>query len=350
MTSTPYIPLEYRDGRLRWIDQTKLPQELLYRESADWRDVVAAIQRLELRGAPLLGIAGAYAVVLLLNGLSKTKQIFNDLDDDELQQLTEIGRARPTAVNLMIAVQRLLDAIRQNPQEDFREVALHEAEKIADYERKACEKISHFGATHLRDCKTFLTHCNTGPLATGGMGTAFGVVMECYRRNILVQVFATDTQPLRQGARLTVWEFQQWGVPVTLIPDTAAAGLLRSGTIDAVVVGADRVTRNGDFANKVGTAGLAGIAHLTNTPFYSAFPWSTIDANLLYGSEISIEERSPQEVLGTLGYPIGQEPPVWNPAFDVTPHTWVSGYITDRGVFTRDTFTQQIAAPAAETE
>ncbi len=345
MVTPPYIPLEWCGDRLRWIDQTALPAHLNYKESKRVEDVEEAIRRLEIRGAPLIGITALYAGALYIAGNAPNSRC-KQLQSVHFDRLQEIGRVRPTAVNLMNAVTHLLRELESNPDRLALDVVMSVASSLHNYERHACQKIAKNGAQLLTDNSAILTHCNTGPLATGGLGTALGVIL--YAVNELgkkLTVYATETGPLRQGARLTVWELKQWGVPVTLIPDSAVASLLSTEKISAVIVGADRVARNGDFANKIGTAGIAANAQLAGVPFYTAFPWTTVDSGIDSGSSIPIEFRSGEEVWNNAGYTESNHPSVWNPAFDVTPSERVTNFITDRGVFTRDTFATYLTQP-----
>ncbi len=338
MIEPTYQPIEWRDGKVRWIDQTLLPTELCYRQSDRVEEIEAAIKTLAIRGAPLIGIAALYAAALALRPWSNLH--CKELTSDQLGRIRQIAQVRPTAVNLMNAIDRLLIKIAAHSDENAFEIALQEAIALHRYEIEACWSIARNGADLLPSNGTVLTHCNTGPLATGGIGTALGIILYAVKeQGKALQVFATETGPLRQGARLTVWELQQWGIPVTLIPDTAAASLIRTTRLDAIVVGADRVTVNGDFANKIGTCGLAGMAKHAGVKFYTAFPWSTIDPEMANGNLIPIELRHSTEVLQATRFPELQQPAVWNPAFDVTPNDWVTGYITDRGYFEHDRFT-----------
>jgi len=281
------------------LDQTLLPAEerVLRVTTAD--ELIAAIQRLAVRGAPAIGVAGAFGVVL---------------DPDAAER---IASARPTAVNLRWAVERVLAA-----EDREAEAQLIHAEEVA-----ACEAIGEFGRAELRDAERILTVCNAGRLATVGIGTALAPVYAKARAGEPVEVFACETRPLRQGARLTAWECREAGVPVTVLVDGAAAALLASGRVDAVITGCDRVAANGDVANKIGTYALAVAARHHGIPFYVAGPRSTLDPATPTGAEIEIEQRDPSE--------LGVEGAAWNPAFDVTPAELITGLITDAGVINR---------------
>jgi methylthioribose-1-phosphate isomerase len=322
--------LERSGRKLRHIDQTALPGQLVYKETGDYRDVIAAIKRLEIRGAPAIGIAAAYALAIAADHLDG--YLFDDLD----RIGGEIKAARPTAVNLFWAVDRVLDKMRPLGQIEAREAARllwTEAEAIHAEDREMCARIGKFGADLIKESATVLTHCNTGALATGGIGTALGVIYTCRDQGKRIRVFADETRPLLQGARLTAWELQHEGIDVTLICDNVAGMLMRQGKIDAVLVGADRIARNGDTANKIGTYSVAVLAKEHGIPFYVAAPSSTFDHHIASGADIVIEERSAQEV--TEGFGQLTAPPeikVYSPAFDVTPNEYITAFITDQGI------------------
>jgi methylthioribose-1-phosphate isomerase len=314
------------------IDQTKLPAscEVLRLSTVD--AAIDAIRRLAVRGAPAIGVCGALAVVLGLDEARPTSRAGALAALDEI--VTRVGSARPTAVNLSWAVRRVRDAAAEgSTPAAIRERALAEARRILDEDREACRRIGEHGRAELASASRILTHCNAGRLATLGWGTALGVVYAKAAAGEPVQVFACEARPLLQGARLTAWELMDAGIEVTLIADSAAAPLLGSGRVDVVIVGADRIAANGDTANKIGTLALALGARHAGIPFYVAAPGSTFDLATPSGDTIVIEERPADEVRrwqGGLVAPI--DVPVWNPAFDVTPHELVTGYITDVGV------------------
>jgi methylthioribose-1-phosphate isomerase len=297
---------------LEIIDQTRLPEEevVLRLRTAD--EVIDAIRRLAVRGAPALGVAGAFGAALAP------------------EEAGRIASARPTAVNLRWAVERVMAASDR----------LAEAIAIWDEDRAACDAIGAFGLAELAGASRLLTVCNAGRLATSGIGTALAPVYAKAAAGEDVSVYACETRPLRQGARLTAWELANAGIPVTVLPDGAAAGLLRSGRVDAVIVGCDRVAANGDVANKVGTYAVALAASHHGVPFYVAGPTSTLDGATACGAEIEIEERAAAEI------PVAPGAAVWNPAFDVTPASLVTALITEAGVL-RSPYDDAIASITA---
>ncbi len=322
--------LERIGNQLRFINQTTLPSELTYRETTDYRVVIDAIKRLEIRGAPAIGIAAAYGLALALQ----------EVGQFDFAKFTiwanEFKNSRPTAVNLFWAVDRVVDGVKglnNAPYQVVLDTVWHLAEKIHDEDRQMCDRIGANGADLIPDGSSILTHCNTGALATGGIGTALGVIYTCRDQGKKIKIFADETRPLLQGARLTAWELQHEGIDVTLICDSVAGMLMRQRKVDLVIVGADRIAQNGDTANKIGTYSLAVLAKEHNIPFYVAAPESTFDRAMLDGSSIVIEERSPREV--TEGFGKLTAPPdikVYSPAFDITPGELVTAFITDRGV------------------
>lgn len=325
-----FTTLEYKDGKLVWIDQTALPDRLDYKTSSDYNEIITAIKRLEVRGAPAIGIAAAYGLAIAVKESVKIdKEMLHDLAN-------EFKRSRPTAVNLFWAIDRMVDAVKDIDMIDKNRLVaalVDEAKRIHDEDIEMCRKIGEAGADLIPDNSTILTHCNAGALATGGIGTALGVIYTCQQQGKKINVFADETRPLLQGARLTAWELQQEGINVTLITDNMAGMLMRQGTIDAVIVGADRVTKNGDVANKIGTYAVAVLAKENNIPFYVAFPSSTYDLSLETGDEIVIEQREPVEITHGFGKQTAPDNiPTYNPAFDVTPARYISYYITDKGL------------------
>ena len=318
------------DRSIRLIDQTKLPLELKYLELADYRDVITAIKKLQVRGAPAIGIAAAYGMAIAVTQSE-------NFDLALLEAVAKEFRAsRPTAVNLFWAVDRMLNSFRKCRPKDLKtavHVLWHEAEAIHEEDRLMCERIGEHGAELFESGESVLTHCNAGAIATGGIGTALGVVYTCLKQGKKLNVIADETRPLLQGARLTTWELMEAGVDVTLICDNTAGMMMQQGRIDKVIVGADRIAANGDFANKIGTYSVAVLAADHKVPFFVAAPSSTYDTELKSGDEIIIEERASSEVtcgFGTQTAPDGVK--VYSPAFDVTPHRLVSCYITDTGL------------------
>jgi methylthioribose-1-phosphate isomerase len=323
-------PIEWLEGKVIILDQTRLPESVVFIETADYREVVEAIKTLRVRGAPAIGVATAYGIALGCLGISASdKQSFKSGFDEILD---EFKRARPTAVNLFKAAARMEKALNiDNDIEEIKEELILEAKNIHSEENAATTKLSLLGAELIKDGFTILTHCNTGPLATAGYGTALGVIYAAKEQGKNVNVIATETRPLLQGARLTTWELMTMNIPVRLIVDSAAGSLLHNGKIDCVIVGADRIAENGDTANKIGTYSLAVLAHENNVPFYIAAPVSTIDFNIKTGKQIIVEERASEEVTTIDGKQITPtDVKALNPAFDVTPNKHITAIITDK--------------------
>jgi methylthioribose-1-phosphate isomerase len=327
-TRTGVIALRYEDGALRAIDQTQLPWREVELELRTAEEVAGAIRRLAIRGAPLIGVAAAYGLALELAG---------DPTPGTLDRAAALLRdARPTAVNLSYAVGRVAHVARVAGEASTAELpsaALAEARAIEAEEQAASDAIAAHGAELLAGARRILTHCNTGALAAPGRGTALAVIAELADRGSLENVIATESRPLLQGARLTAYELAKLGIAHELIVDSAAAGLIAAGAVDAVIVGCDRVAANGDVANKVGTYGHALAASAAGIPFVVAGPTSTIDSGTRSGSDIVIEERDPDEVRSAAGQSVTLEAtPCRNPAFDVTPAALVTALVTERGV------------------
>ncbi len=324
----PFDPptVAWRDDHVEILDQTLLPQRaevIALRTSAD---VIDAITRLAVRGAPAIGVCAAYGVVTVIDelGPQATPELL-------AQAVEPLAAARPTAVNLRAAVQRMLAAARDSSSpEGLRGTVLAAAHRLAREDEQACERIGEHGRACLHDAQRILTVCNAGRLATAGWGTALGVVYAKARAGEPVSVMACETRPLLQGARLTAWELGQAEIPVTVIPDGAAAAALAAGRVDAVIAGCDRVAANGDVANKIGTYALAVAARHHGVPFYVAGPCTTIDPATPTGAEIVVEERSGDELRATAG--LHPDVDVWNPAFDVTPAELITAIVTDAGV------------------
>ncbi len=321
------------DGYLRILDQTRLPGEVAYLECREVATVWEAIRSLRVRGAPAIGIAAAYGVCLGLGGsCSSTSELLRQVEE----HANYLATARPTAVNLFWALERMkkrAEALADSPPFEFRSALLEEAFAIHREDRQMCEAIGRWGASLIPTSARILTHCNTGALATGGIGTALGVIYTAFLQGKKVHVYADETRPLLQGARLTMWELLQWGVPATVICDSMAAVLMRQGKVELVLVGADRIAANGDTANKIGTYNLAVVARRHGVPFYVAAPSSTFDLSLPTGDSIPIEERPPEEVLCPLGLRIAPEgASAWNPAFDVTPAELITAIICEKGI------------------
>ncbi|HEU4899968.1 MAG TPA: S-methyl-5-thioribose-1-phosphate isomerase [Actinomycetota bacterium] len=343
--------VEWRDGRLEIIDQTLLPDRLAVLRLTTVAEVVGAIARLAVRGAPAIGVAGAFGVVLGLAEAGPPRPGPEGLaaavaDLERVAATLEV--ARPTAVNLRWAVRRVAAAAAGAPDAaELRRLALAEATAVLEEDRAACAAMAEAGRAELAGRSRLLTHCNTGRLATAGLGTALGVVYAKAAAAEPVQVLASETRPLLQGARLTAWELVNAGIPVTVVADTAAGAALAGGLVDAVLVGCDRVAANGDTANKIGTYSLAVLARANQVPFYVVGPLSSFDPEAAGGADIEVEQRPAAEVSTLAGRTVA--PPgagVWNPAFDVTPAALVTAFITDAGVL-RPPFEQSIAAARA---
>ena len=334
--------IEWLDGNLRVLDQSKLPGEQVFADLDDYQDVVLAIKEMKIRGAPAIGVAAAYGIALGALGIETTNK------DEFLSQLDQVMQAfaasRPTAVNLFRAINRMKKAVRRDAIAEIKDSLVKEAKQIHQEEVAATQQLSHIGAELIKDGFTLLTHCNAGPLATAGYGTALGVIKAAKEQGRKVSVFATETRPLLQGARLTTWELRQEGIPVTLISDSMAGYFMQQKKIDCVIVGADRIAANGDVANKIGTYTLAVVAKENRIPFYVAAPTSTIDLSLASGDRIPIEERSPGEVTHIQGVAIAPEGiRAANPAFDITPHSYITAIITEQGVI-REPYTEGLKA------
>ena len=323
--------LQWLDGRLRLLDQTRLPGEEVYLDLQSYSDLASAIKELKVRGAPAIGVAAAYGVVLGAAKIrARTKGDFVVQLEVVLQTLAS---TRPTAVNLFWALDRMRRVAEKSKLSEVRDALLAEAQRLEAEDVQANHRLGEAGAELIEDGFTVLTHCNAGALATVEHGTALGVLRSAREKGKQVQVYASETRPLLQGARLTAWELIRDGFPVTLITDNMAGHFLSRGAIDCVIVGADRVAANGDVANKIGTYSLAVLAMENGVPFYVAAPTSTIDLSLPSGAHIPIEERAPDEVTqfrGVTVAPVGVK--VANPAFDVTPHQYISAIITEKGV------------------
>lgn len=330
---TMFVPIEWLpEGKVRFLDQTLLPQEERWIETSDYNEIAEAIRRLALRGAPLIGVSAAYG--LALAALASEAADLGTLRRDIGEAVDTLRATRPTAVNLSWALDRVLGAIEtaDDPGE-ARAITVRTARAIHEQDIEANQRIGQYGAELIEAGTRAMTHCNAGALATGGYGTALGVLRSAWEAGKLEHVTATETRPLLQGARLTAWELQHDRIPFTLIPDSAAGLTMRRAGIGAVVVGADRIAANGDTANKIGTYQLAVLAKENGIPFYVAAPTSTIDLNITRGDDIPIEERSADEVRGVRGTPIAPEGiEAANPAFDVTAARYVTAIITENGI------------------
>ncbi|TWU22997.1 Methylthioribose-1-phosphate isomerase [Novipirellula galeiformis] len=320
--------LAFTDGCLELIDQTRLPAELVIRRCQSVDETFDAIKRLVVRGAPAIGIAAAYGVLLARDpDGSVSRQSYYDAID-------HLAKSRPTAVNLFWALDRMKAVIDSVPRDEpLAARLLREATAIHDEDRQMCRDIGRHGATLLANCHRVLTHCNAGGLATSMWGTALAPIYHLHAAGHAIEVFADETRPLLQGARLTAWELAEAGVPVTVLTDSMAGSLLKSGQIDAVIVGADRIAANGDAANKIGTYPLAVLARYHQIPFYVAAPSSTFDRHLADGALIPIEHRDRDEVARPYGVQLVPDAAkVINPAFDVTPADLITAIVTEKGI------------------
>ena len=329
--------IEWRDNKVVMIDQTRLPGEEVYNEYTDYRSVAEAIRGMIIRGAPAIGVAAAMGIAL------GSREIIADTFESFFQQLNNVcdvmAKTRPTAVNLFWAIERMKRVAVENRDKDLnilRDILKNEAIRIEEEDLEICRAIGRNGAALIAENATILTHCNAGGLATAGYGTALGVIRAAHEAGKNIQVFADETRPWLQGARLTCWELMKEKIPVTLISDNMAGFFMSKGEISCCVVGADRIAANGDTANKIGTYSVAVLARENNIPFYVAAPTSTFDLSLASGNDIPIEERHAREVTHLQGYPLAPEGVhVRNPAFDVTPARYITAIITEKGVVTR---------------
>jgi methylthioribose-1-phosphate isomerase len=318
-------------GHLRLLDQTRLPSEVVFRDCTDLESVRQAICELCVRGAPALGVSAAFALVLWLQGRSK-----EEARDGFDVACGRLHSSRPTAVNLAWALERMRRRwrmVNEKSESDSLAVMLAEANAIAVEDEAMCAAMGRHGATLIHDGCGVLTHCNTGSLATAGMGTALAALFTAAQKGKRFCVYADETRPLLQGARLTAWELMQAGIDVTLICDSMAAQVMKEGRVQLVIVGADRIAASGDTANKIGTYGVAVLAKAHGIPFYVAAPSSTFDLSLASGDAIPIELRSSHEVTHGFGQQTAPEGvKVYNPAFDVTPAGLIAGIVTEKGI------------------
>jgi len=323
--------IEWLDNKLTIIDQTKLPETTVFVELSDYHEAVAAIREMKVRGAPAIGVAAAYGIVLGAQNIEvENKAKFISQFDQILQTFSAAG---PTAVNLFHTIDRMKRVAATAETSRIKQALIDEAKRIHAEEEAATERLSQLGAELIEDGFTILTHCNAGSLATAGYGTALGVIKAAKKQGKKIDVIATETRPLLQGARLTAWELMQENIPVTLITDSMAGYFMSRGKINCVIVGADRIAANGDTANKIGTYTLAVLAAENGVPFYVAAPTSTIDLSLSSGAGIPIEERNPEEVTHIGGASLAPKGVrAANPAFDVTPHRYITAIITEKGI------------------
>ncbi|MFZ1747786.1 MAG: S-methyl-5-thioribose-1-phosphate isomerase [Nitrospirales bacterium] len=342
--------VEWKNNHVVILDQRALPGDVRFLDCAGYEEVAEAIRNLSVRGAPAIGVTAALGIALGARQYAATRsEGFSAYMEEVCRTL---AATRPTAVNLFWAVDRMtrvMTGISTSSIQDIQKRLQEEALAILEEDLRVNRAIGKFGAAIIHDGDQILTHCNAGALATAGYGTALGVVRAAWEQGKQIRVFADETRPVLQGARLTAWELQQDGIPVTVITDNAAGALMRQGRIHCCVVGADRIAANGDVANKIGTYSVAVLAHAHGIPFYVAAPSSTIDMETADGNGIPIEERSPSEVTclhsGRMIAPQGVE--VWNPAFDVTPADLIAGIITERGLIPPQALAQHFSSPSS---
>lgn len=328
--------VEWKNGAVRLLDQSKLPGSVEFLDCRDYQAVANAIRALKVRGAPAIGVTAAMGVALGAEKINASD--YPTFLQAVLKICDELATTRPTAVNLFWAIERMrqkLESLRDHPIPFIKKVLIDESQVILEEDISLCKTMGRHGAELIRNGQTILTHCNAGSLATAGYGTALGVIRAAWEQGKKINVIADETRPVLQGSRLTAWELMQDQIPVTLITDNMAGSLMRQGRIHLCVVGADRIAANGDVANKIGTYSVAVLAKAHNIPFYVAAPYSTIDLTTKSGADIPIEQRNPSEVTTIHGsHPIApKDVAVYNPAFDVTPAEFITGIITERGVF-----------------
>lgn len=325
--------VEWHDGKIAMIDQRVLPHEFIVAEYTDYRQVVTAIRDMVVRGAPAIGISAAMGLALaaLQSEAQDRPALLRDLE----AAAKDLRASRPTAVNLGWALDRMMRCAQGASlgADDVRAALVAEAQAMADEDVAVNRRMGEHGASLIRDGDTILHHCNTGGLAAVDYGTALGVIRCAHEQGKRVHVLVDETRPRLQGARLTTWELKQWGIPFTLIADNAAGHFLRTGRVNLVMFGADRIARNGDVANKIGSYKLAVVGRENGVPVYSVAPTSTVDLSLPDGDAIPIEERDPREVTDIGGVRIAPEGvTVANPAFDVTPYRYITGIVTENGI------------------
>ncbi|RJQ14202.1 MAG: S-methyl-5-thioribose-1-phosphate isomerase [Nitrospiraceae bacterium] len=327
--------IEWFDGKVRMLDQTLLPREVKYIDCADYHMVAECIKKLCIRGAPAIGIAAAMGIAL---GAQEIKaKDFNEFMKGLETVFSELLSTRPTAVNIQWAVERMrkfLAERKNGPVDKLKTLLIEESNRVLNEDIEINRAIGKWGSQFIKDGDTIITHCNAGSLATGGYGTATGPIRVAVEQGKKIQVIADETRPVLQGCRLTAWELMEDNIPVTLITDNTAGAILRTGEIKLAIVGTDRTVANGDVANKIGTYSLAVLCKENGVPFYVAAPLSSIDFSIPSGEFIPIEERGPEEVTHIFGCHIApQGVKVRNLAFDVTPAKYVTGIITEKGVF-----------------
>jgi len=326
--------IEWKDGKVFLIDQRKLPLKYEIINCSTYQEVVEAIKKMKIRGAPAIGVAAAFGIALA--AYSSKAGNYGEFIQDMEKAKNCLALTRPTAVNLFWALERMMTLINIKKEVDLfalKDIILQEANNIAREDIEINKAMGKYGSSLIKDGDSILTHCNAGALATVGHGTALGVIRTAFKEGKKLQVYVDETRPVLQGARLTAWELTQEKIPFTLITDNMAGFLMYRKKVDLIIVGADRIARNGDVVNKIGTYSLSVLARENKVSFYVAAPISTIDMSLKSGEEITIEERDPKEVTHILGKqiaPAGAK--VFNPAFDLTPNGYVEAIITEKGI------------------
>jgi methylthioribose-1-phosphate isomerase len=339
--------VEWKDGVVRLLDQSRLPERVEFLDCRDYETVGRAIRELRVRGAPAIGVTAAMGVAL--GAQAVTAQEYDGFAKAVLEICDHLAATRPTAVNLFWALARMKQTVaelRGRTLSEIKERLMIESQRILDEDVAMNKAMGSHGARLIRDGETILTHCNAGALATAGYGTALGVIRSAWEQGKQIRVIAGETRPVLQGARLTAWELMQDGIPVTLITDNMAGSLMRQGHIHLCLVGADRIAANGDVANKIGTYSVAVLAKAHAIPFYVAAPHSTIDLATPSGQHIPIEQRSIEEIISVFGGPkiAPSGVTILNPAFDVTPASHITAIITERGVFPPDRLAEAFRA------
>lgn len=333
-TETIVQSIEWRDDHVRILDQTYLPNREVYSDIRDVGRMWEAIKKLRIRGAPAIGIAAAYGLYLGIKDLPENAWESFIVEVDRVAEYLE--SARPTAINLKWALDRIKTTIQAHKEKDIaevKEIVLKTAKTIHDEDKRICKRIGENGVELVKKDANILTHCNTGSLATGQYGTALSVIFHAHENGNKIHVWVDETRPLLQGSRLTSWELMNAEIPMKLITDSTAGSLIRRGKVDMVIVGTDRVAANGDTANKIGTYPLAVIAHENDIPFYVAVPLSTIDMEVKNGDDIPIEEREGEEIAHFNGSKIApKKVQTYNPAFDITPHKYITAFVTEEGI------------------
>ncbi|MDP4114829.1 MAG: S-methyl-5-thioribose-1-phosphate isomerase [Bacteroidota bacterium] len=331
MKKTDYFAIDFVDGQLEFLDQTKLPLAEEYCKTDNYEIIAQAIEVLKLRGAPQIGVASAYALALSIKNSA-----LEDIDSTFNTAYNRLASTRPTAVNLFFALNRIKNVYKENSfRNDVYSLLIEEAKKIHSEDIEKCKAIGKNGLRIFKKKANILTHCNTGKLATSGDGTAFNIIKTAFEEGLVNHVYADETRPLLQGSRLTAFELEKCNIPFSIQTDSMAAVLMKEGKVDLVITGADRIALNGDSANKIGTYALAVLCNFHNIPFYIAAPTTTFDKNILTGAEIEIEFRNKKEVIEINNTEVTKNSyDVYSPAFDVTPSFLITGIITENDFYT----------------